>query len=160
SYDDKGNVTVYEYAAEDRANVPPAVFEQQRTVTANRYLKRISYGHGTPYHPDATAEQPTPVPADWCFQLVLDYGEHEPDVPRVDDDARTRWPSRQDAFSSYRAGFEVRTYRRCLRALMFHHFAELGPEPVLVRSTDFSYRQGEPNGYSLLAAVTQTGYVR
>ena len=32
------------------------------------------------------------------------------------------WPYRPDPFSSYRAGFEVRTYRLCQRVLMFHHF--------------------------------------
>src|SRR5439155_16678129 len=49
------------------------------------------------------------------------------------------WPVRPDAFSVHRAGFEVRTYRRCRRVLMFHHFAELGDEPYLVRSTEFDY---------------------
>jgi hypothetical protein len=166
SYDDKGNLIVYEYAAEDQANVPATVSELRRAATANRYLKSISYGHRTPYHPNPTASEPAPLPGDWCFRLVLDYGEHDPAVPGVD--AATAWPSRPDAFSSYRAGFEVRTYRRCRRALMFHRFAQPGPdvagpalpEPVLARSTDFAYTQSESNGYSLLASVTQTGYLR
>ena len=36
----------------------------------------------------------------------------------------TLWPVRNDPFSSYRAGFEVRTYRLCQRVLMFHHFPD------------------------------------
>ena len=46
------------------------------------------------------------------------------------------WPVRPDPFSSYRSGFEVRTYRRCRRVLMFHHFpteANVGDD-CLVRS--------------------------
>ena len=34
------------------------------------------------------------------------------------------WACRHDPFSSYRAGFEVRTYRLCRRVLMFHHFPD------------------------------------
>ena len=53
---------------------------------------------------------------------------------------RARWPCRPDPFSTYRAGFEIRTYRACQRILMFHQFpAELGAPAVLVRSTDLTY---------------------
>ena len=52
-----------------------------------------------------------------------------------------QWGFRDDPFSTYRAGFEVRTTRLCQRVLMFHHFD--GEEDVgkdcLVRSTDFTY---------------------
>ncbi|MEJ7711923.1 MAG: SpvB/TcaC N-terminal domain-containing protein [Pyrinomonadaceae bacterium] len=33
------------------------------------------------------------------------------------------WLCRPDAFSTYRAGFEIRTSRLCRRVLMFHHFS-------------------------------------
>ena len=48
---------------------------------------------------------------------------------------------RPDPFSTYRPGFEVRTYRRCRRVLMFHHFpGEPGVgADCLVRSTDLTY---------------------
>jgi hypothetical protein len=42
------------------------------------------------------------------FEVVLDYGEHDAEAPTPRESAS--WPSRPDAFSSYRAGFEVRTY--------------------------------------------------
>src|SRR5205823_760330 len=78
------------------------------------------------------------------------------------------WPARNDPFSSYRAGFEVRTYRICHRVLMFHHFpGEAGVErDCLVRSTDFRYSdEVNPTNvwnpvYSFLHAVRQTGYRR
>ena len=54
----------------------------------------------------------------------------------------THWPVREDPFSTYRAGFEVRTYRLCRRVLMFHHFPEESTgADCLVRSTEFEYRQ-------------------
>jgi RHS repeat-associated protein len=66
-------------------------------------------------------------------------------------------PIRADRFSQWRAGFDIRTLRRCRRVLMFHHFAELGG-PTLVRSTDFSYHTDADTPASLLTAVTVTGY--
>ena len=79
-----------------------------------------------------------------------------------------QWDSRPDPFSSYRAGFEVRTYRLCQRVLMFHHFdGEAGVgNNCLVRSTDFtySYEQNPDDArnpiYSFLLSVTQSGYKR
>ena len=53
------------------------------------------------------------------------------------------WPCRPDPFSTYRPGFEVRTYRRCHRVLMFHHFPgepDVGAD-CLVSSTDLTYQE-------------------
>src|SRR5215472_11803875 len=100
------------------------------------------------------------------FEVVFDYGEHDTAAPMPDD--RGVWPVRNDPFSSYRAGFEVRTYRLCQRVLMFHHFpedAEVGAD-CLVRSTDFTYsyernlRDARNPIFSFLLSVTQTGYKR
>src|SRR5204862_134411 len=83
---------------------------------------------------------------------------HDDKTPTPDE--ATDWPVRPDPFSTYRAGFEVRTYRRCRRVLMFHHFPELkavGAE-CLVRSTDFVYADEQepvaehPTSYSCLAS--------
>jgi len=135
TYDDKGNLIVYQYIGENLDNVPDVVYEKNRKVTANRYLKRISYTFQAPYYP---VDNPS-LPTDWHMQVVFDYGEHNQDLPQFDDDRRYSWSIRSDPFSSYRAGFEIRTYRRCERVLMFHCFPELGESPYLVRSTDFTY---------------------
>jgi RHS repeat-associated protein len=151
TWDDRGNLAVYEYKAEDREGVPDALPERHRSVAANRYCKRVLYGNAQPYDPSDPV-----LPCEWHFQLVFDYGDHDASKPRVEADAE--WRCRPDAFSTYRAGFEVRTYRLCRRVLMFHHFAELGEEPCLVRSTDFTY--DETPLHSRLVAATQTGYLR
>lgn len=132
--------------------------------SANRYLKRIRYGNRV-----SRLVQPDLSQNDWMFEVVFDYGEHDPDDPRPND--TNEWLCRHDPFSSYRAGFEVRTYRLCQRVLMFHHFpAEEGVgRECLVRSTDFTYRnirenpedlrRGHPVA-SFIASVSQSGYKR
>jgi RHS repeat-associated protein len=172
SYDDKGNVIVYGYREENSDDIGLSqAHERNRTPetrAVNRYLKRIKYGNRTPYYPILAEDQPpTPLPSDWMFEVVFDYGEHDSDVPKAEETVRV-WPRRDDPFSSYRAGFEVRTYRLCQRVLMFHHFP--GEERVgndcLVRSTDFTYsHEQDPTNvrnpiYTFLREVTQTGYKR
>ncbi|MFN0165538.1 MAG: SpvB/TcaC N-terminal domain-containing protein, partial [Bryobacteraceae bacterium] len=171
SYDDKGNAITYEYKPEDSAGIDLSqAHEQHRTErsrSAQRYLKHIRYGNRLPFLPRYAPDQPpTPLPTEWLFEVVFDYGEHHLDAPRPTD--RGVWPVRNDPFSSYRAGFEVRTYRLCQRVLMFHHFPdepEVGAD-CLVRSTDFaySYERDRTNArnpiFSLLCSVTQMGYKR
>ncbi|SPP65518.1 SpvB/TcaC N-terminal domain-containing protein [Nitrospira lenta] len=153
SYDDTGNAIVYEYAGENDDHVDRGrANERNRARTANRYLKRIKYGN----HVSRLA-QPDLTQASWMFEVVFDYGDHDPDVP-LPDELAAPWPIRQDPFSTYRAGFEVRTYRLCRRVLMFHHFSELGAAPCLVRSTDLHHAPGPIA--SLLTSVTQSSYRR
>jgi RHS repeat-associated protein len=160
SCDDHGNAIRYVYKPEDRANVTLTASEAHRTDTSNRYLKRILYGNDTPYLP-ATQEY-SALPTDWCFELVLDYGEHDWTSPTPAED--TTWACRPDPFSTYRSCFEIRTYRLCRRLLMFHRMSELGEDPVLVRSTDLTHTSAGFEGtgtpvLSLLASITQTGWI-
>lgn len=161
--DDRGNVARYFYKAEDAAGVDPrkpsessrfapaANGERRFVATAQRYLKRLRYGNREPVARGAAA----PDNADaWSFELVFDYGEHDSAAPTPREDRP--WSLRPDAFSTYRATFELRTYRLCRRVLMFHRFDELGPEPVLVRSTDLSYDEGPVVSY--LTSVAHAGY--
>jgi hypothetical protein len=132
TYDDKGNVVLYEYKVENLANVGAAAAEVHRRSRAvavtNRYLKHIRYGNTLAYAPDAdlarTLSQ-VAAASEWLFHVLFDYGEHDAANPSVDDLQPDAWPCRPDAFSTYRAGFEIRTYRLCQRVLMFHVFEEL-----------------------------------
>uniref|UniRef100_UPI000A4976B9 SpvB/TcaC N-terminal domain-containing protein n=1 Tax=Aeromonas sp. EERV15 TaxID=1833892 RepID=UPI000A4976B9 len=116
-----------------------------RAGVANRYLKRVRYGNTVPG--DAGSS---------LFEVVFDYGEHDAAEPTPVGSAP--WPVRQDPFSVYRAGFEIRTYRLCRRVLMYHHMPELGEAPCLVRSLDLTY--AENACLTRLATATQGGYVR
>jgi RHS repeat-associated protein len=157
SFDDRGNAISYVYKPEDEVGVPVAANEANRLVAANRYLKRVRYGNRKPY------EGVLPAEAGWCFELVLDYGEHDLSKP-TPDDTQAPWTCRGDAFSTYRSCFEVRTYRRCRRLLMFHNFATgEAPAWVPVRSTDLTYEAvpADPSlpYYSLIESITQTGWM-
>lgn len=170
TYDDKGNVIVYDYKADDSTNVDlTQVNERNRTAVGravNRYLKNVLYGNRTSYFPDLSADTATSLPTDWCFQLVLDYGEHDLLAP-LPQDIAAPWNARPDPFSVYRSGFEVRTYRLCRRALMFHHFPDAQDVGLdcLVRSTDLVHAQPPATDrshpfYSYLLSNSQTGYRR
>ncbi|HEY4243183.1 MAG TPA: SpvB/TcaC N-terminal domain-containing protein [Kofleriaceae bacterium] len=141
--DDRGNICRYTYKAEDGAGVArDQRSEASRftadafTATAQRYLKRALYGNIAPL--DRNAPAPTDASA-WLFEIVFDYGEHGAATPTPDEEQP--WAVRSDPFSTFRPTFDLRTYRRCARALMFHRIAELGAAPVLVRSTDIAYAE-------------------
>ncbi|MEJ7599935.1 MAG: SpvB/TcaC N-terminal domain-containing protein [Kofleriaceae bacterium] len=160
TYDDKGNTVSYSYQREDAVGVDRTRACEQHRGTgagANCYLSRVRYGNRTP----RTAADDVAQLA-WLFEVVLDHGdpcwETAGDLFRVSPTAEAHaWQARSDAFSTYRAGFEVRTSRLCRRVLMFHRFPELGPEPLLVRSVELEY--GEAASGARLARVTQRGHV-
>lgn len=188
SRDDKGNAVIYTYKTEDADGVNLVQANERNRGDANdprrktnRYLKRICYGNRTTLLDDAGGRPRFLTDeyvrnAGWMFEVVFDYGEHDVNAPQPSDDPRgsnsTSWPPRNDPFSSYRAGFEVRTYRLCQRALMFHHIPDLPSGEMgydgLVCSTDFKYKysyEEDPRNlsnpvYSFLLSVTQAGYKR
>ena len=164
TYDDTGNAAVYDYLPEDSAGVDIALPSERnrtdRSRSANRYLKRIRYGNREPWWPDIAALRSGEAPGGWLFETVFDYGDHREDAPLPEPDLP--WVVRPDPFSTYRSGFEVRTYRRCHRVLMFHHFpVEPGVgADCLVSSTDLTYVSTGGSGMTTIASVTHTGYRR
>ena len=133
-------------------------------------VKRIRYGNLTPrdFSNSGAVERlltNSLADSDHFFTAVFDYGEHgaidgdghEVITENIDQETNA-WDVRLDPFSSFRAGFEIRTYRRCKRVLMFHNSIPGESNPVLVRSTDFHYTQNNDTLVSTLMAVTQRGY--
>jgi hypothetical protein len=81
----------YQYVPEDLSGVDlTAVYERHRQgkQQAQRYVSGISYGNVTPGGDDFT------------FKVVFEY------------------ETRADPFSSYRPGFELRTWRICKKVLV------------------------------------------
>lgn len=193
--DDKGNAILYEYKEEDGLGVDLTYAHERNRGdredgrrSTNRYLKYIRYGNQKALLVDGrrpiflTAGQLQQ--ANWLFEVVFDYDEdcyraHPITAQRQSVEAAAgaaqAWRVRPDSFSNYRAGFEVRTYRRCQRVLMFHHFDELGIQPYLVRSTEFEYddllysreepsveaellHEGSTRYASFIKSISQSGY--
>lgn len=155
--DARGNKIQYIYKAENNAGVPAAIYEQNRTVTANRYIERIKYGNYFNESKDQNNDE------QFAFEVVFDYGEYDlsglnqpganPYIPVKP------WSCRPDPFSSYRSGFEVRTFRLCRNIMMFHLFKEeLGETPCLTRVTGLKYKESPT--LSSIEKVTVTGYRR
>jgi RHS repeat-associated protein len=157
--DHKGNVQYYTYVAEDLRGVS-GIAERNRLAglakIANKYLKQVAYCYDQPWFCESSdIYAPTPPGPDNPFRLrlVLDYGDHsanfipEPDQP---------WEARSDAFSDFHAGFEIRTYRRCRGAMMFHSFYELHSGNItLVRSLELVYEHDS----SPAGILTEADYI-
>jgi len=157
-FDDKGNCARYLYKKEDKAGFDPARphnknrFANADITYTNTYLSKVLYGNKTPYKNFA---DPFPAAADFMFETVFDFGEYKTVAPF---DEVSQWSFRQDAFSSYKSGFEIRTTRLCRRVLLFHHFAELPGGSALVRSVDFEYETGTT--FTFLKSITSRGYIK
>lgn len=171
TFDDKGNIAIYKYVADNGVGVDRSLAHEANRTDAvratQRYLQTIRYGNTLPYFPDWSELGPeTALPNNWHFQVVFDFGDHATDTPAPLPDGA--WPVRPDPFSNHRAGFEVRSYRRYQRVLVFHSFEKeegVGMD-CLVRSTDFRYSDQDspidPKNpiYTFLTSVTQSGYRR
>ena len=154
-HDPYGNAVAYVWVAEDTRGVDATAAAERRQLgrgQPQRLLKRVRWGNATPLAPD----EPLPGADAWSMELVVDYGDHTGETPAVDPDRP--WPARADPYSTCQPGFEVRTWRLCRRLLLYHRFAELGPDPALVWITALEHR-ADPAG-ATLERIVQTGVRR
>src|SRR5262249_55271674 len=123
--DDKGNGVLYRYKQEDGLGVDlENAHERNRGLkkdirrTANRYIKHIYYGNRTPLL-DNAGQRPRMLDlaqienqianAEWMFEVVFDYGDHDDAAPKPNDDVASDaagllkhpWIRRPDPFSTY-----------------------------------------------------------
>jgi RHS repeat-associated protein len=159
-YDDKGNCVAYEYKQEDGAGMDTTMVHNRNRATgdapfSNTYLKRVWSGNIHPYNNG----DPVPAAAQFLFETVLDYGEHDKaNEPFTESNP---WPFRTDAFSDYRPGFEIRTCRLCERVLLYHHFAELPGGSALVSALEFNYdNNGQIGNFTFLKEAVSFGYIK
>ncbi|KAF3941520.1 hypothetical protein ABW19_dt0202067 [Dactylella cylindrospora] len=164
SYDTKGNAILFGYKAEDAAGILPELEKcewnrEDEAKVREKYLKSIKYGNRKANRTESNWEAFSASQlghSTWMFEVVFDFGEHDEDNPKTNDNGT--WKCRKDVYSSYRSGFEVRTYRLCQRILMFHHFPEqfARQDDVLVMQWKLEYEESEVVTY--LKSVTQTGF--
>ncbi|MBB96910.1 MAG: hypothetical protein CML68_20220 [Rhodobacteraceae bacterium] len=113
------------------------VYDSHGPEDANRYPVSIRWGN----YVESGSER-------WAMDLRFDYGGEE----------------RPDPFTSCRAGFALRTLRRCAALRLYRRFPALnGGAETLTRDWLFDYRpaeagQGRHCGLSLLEAVTERGH--
>ncbi|MEI5926533.1 SpvB/TcaC N-terminal domain-containing protein [Bacillus albus] len=159
-FDDKGNCVHYIYKKEDSEGCNSSVLhnrnrlENGKITYTNLYLEKVLYGNKKPF---SNLNDHYPNEKEYMFQTVLDYGEYDTKAPykKVKE-----WDFRTDAFSEYKAGFEIRTTRLCKRVLLFHHFAELPEGFALVKSLDFGYGHVDEADLTFLNSITSCGYIK
>ena len=153
SFDAHGNAIKYMYKAENSDGLEDceahAVYEAHRTPLSRqrmKYLKAIQYGNRTPNR-DLVLWSPLDINSlDFMFEVIFDYGEHDQSVPTTAEPSN--WSLREDAFSSYNSGFEMRTYRLVRRILVFHHMPEkLGRKDFLAKSFILSYAEKQTGSF-------------
>src|SRR5690606_25339490 len=97
SYDHKGNWIQYHYKKDTNLNengtiqtddtIPHHLYEKNRksglAPFTNIYLKRITYGNRKAYYPDPDLPFDPQEPEDdeYFFELVMDFGEHDKEIP-------------------------------------------------------------------------------
>ena len=158
SIDAHGNHICYRYKGENLDGISDESFEKGRSHSANKYIQCIQYGNKTPSQ-QKLIEQPIQA-SNWHFEILFDYGEFDVDPANLDPYTPVQgqvWKARPDSFSTYNAGFEIRTHRLCRNILMFHRFEnEFGQQPILVGVTQFGYEENLL--MSRLKSVTHIGY--
>ena len=159
-FDDRGNCSQYIYRKEDKTGVDYTLlhnknrYKNGKITYSNSYLEKVFYGNQTPYH---FTNDHFPVESDYLFSMVLDYGTLLPDQsPEI----LNSWDYRHDAFSFYKAGFEIRTTRLCKRILLFHHFRNEHEYDGLVKSLNFRYNSDVESPFSFLEKISSIGYIK
>jgi RHS repeat-associated protein len=160
SFDDKGNCVVYEYLPEDSVGIDTALLHNKNRINGNSsftntYLKRVRSGNINPYnYGDAI-----PPVAQFLFETLFDYGEL--DKTNAPFNEIQPWPFRNDAFSDYHAGFEIRNCRLCERVLLTHYFKELPGGSALVSTLNFKYdNNGQIGNFTFLKEITSNGFIK
>ena len=166
TFDDKGNCSQYIYKKDDAHGFDESLLHNKNRIKSgaitytNNYVEKILYGNKTPYKKFGDAFNNE---ADYMFQTVFDYGTlNETDSFEIIND----WDFRTDAFSNYKAGFEIRTTRLCKRVLLFHVFEELAVEndlsdkKTLIKSINFEYNSHIENGFTFLEKISSYGYIK
>ncbi|ROP50034.1 insecticide toxin TcdB-like protein [Enterobacter sp. BIGb0383] len=159
-----GEQIYYQYRDENGANCDAEELAQHPAATAQRYLAAAWYGNKQAGRTLPALVLP-PKEDDWLFVVVCDYGDRQSgdaDIPTWQNPDAGNWPCRQDCFSSWEYGFEVRTRRLCHEILLFHRLQTLAgvqeenetPEPI--SRLQLNYAQA-PTMTTLTSAYT-VGY--
>ncbi|MGE3289369.1 MAG: SpvB/TcaC N-terminal domain-containing protein [Dehalococcoidia bacterium] len=128
---------------------PTRIFRWLLTSTVDQFGNRIEY-----HYDHETGDRP---PHRWSQAYLrevryADVGDRsEPDFLIT---ARFTYEQRPDPSSQYRAGFEIRTARRCIGVEVFTHAGERR----LVSSLRLEYHTDGGNGVSQLRSVRLTGH--
>ncbi|EEJ8283268.1 virulence protein [Salmonella enterica] len=159
-----GEQIYWQYRTEDETGCNAAEKSAHPDATAQRYPIAVWYGNKKAGR-TLPALTDKPKDTDWLFILVMDYGERDnvaACAPQWLAPGNGHWLCRQDCFSGYEYGFEIRTRRLCRQVLMFHRITALSGEekengcPQLVSCLRLEYN--ETPSVTTLKSVQQMAY--
>ncbi len=159
-----GEQIYWQYRAEDETDCDKTEKTAHPDATVQRYPVAAWYGNKKASRTlPGLADEPEDT--DWLFILVMDYGERG-NVAASETQWLTpgsgKWLCRQDCFSGYEYGFEVRTRRLCRQMLVFHRISSLSGEekendsPHLISCLQLEYN--ETPSVTTLKRVQQVAY--
>lgn len=155
----RGEHQYWQYHAENNTGCDAQESAEHPQAGAQRYLSRVFYGNITPSDLPFVLNTPPVQVADWLFCVGFDYGDYG-SGPAPAFEPVADWAVRQDRFSDYRYGFEIRTRRLCRRVLMYQRVkqlqgdSELSTEMSLSGSLRFIYDES-PVLTTLVAALRE-----
>lgn len=143
-----GEHILYQYQAENDQGTSEQERLQHPSATAQRYLTTVNYGNLSAYAAPYSLTDTLPPATDWLFYLIFDYSERSNQIDQTPEFLpQQAWSMRQDPFSRFEYGFEIRTRRLCQQVLMFHDLQRLqglpaeNTSPTLVRRLQLDYDQ-------------------
>ncbi|NSL86926.1 hypothetical protein ECE50_008805 [Chitinophaga sp. Mgbs1] len=142
STDVKGNKVIYTYVKD--------VSDDPLRRWTNTYLTAVKYGNYMSGNEEFFA-----------FEISLLYEKLSPLTAFANRDALkvATAPVRNDAFSSFKSGFEIRTARLCYGILVSHFFkGQYDDKKIMTTALTFSYNEDPAVALSLMEKVTQSGY--
>jgi len=159
-----GEQIYYQYRPEDDIGCDDEEKTVHPDVIAEGYLTAVWYGNKNAGR-TLPGLHDSPSAEDWLFTLVFDYGERDTDLAKEPDwvfPGQGDWLCRQDCFSGYEYGFNLRTRRLCRQVLMYHAVAALAGEegqnetPTLISRMWLSYEENP--SVTTLKTIQQMAY--
>jgi hypothetical protein len=159
-----GEQIYWQHRAEDQKGCDETEIAAHPDTPAQRYPVAVWYGNRKAARALPALTAP-PLAADWLFTLVFDYGERSTDpapAPTWLTPGSGDWPCRQDCFSDYGYGFDLRTRRLCRQLLMYHAVTALAgtekadDKPQLIARLRLNYNENA--ALTTLTSVQQLAY--
>lgn len=118
-----GEQIYWQYRAEDEIDCGTEELNSHPGTIAQRYLSAVWYGNKIAGRNKLPALKIVPDETEWLFMVAFDYSAEIEDLtqkPAWHLPGTEEWACRNDSFSSWEYGFEIRTRRICYSISTYH----------------------------------------
>ncbi|UDN35649.1 SpvB/TcaC N-terminal domain-containing protein [Proteus sp. NMG38-2] len=158
-----GEQIEYHYRAEDEQGCDKQEIQSHKNANTQRYLEKVYYGNPVGERALSCTKIDNTLPKNALFTLVFDYGERSSALASYPQwQSNSSWTLRQDCFSLFHYGFEVRTRRLCRQVLMYHRIESLEKQTALTETPELVARltltYAESGASSILVSAQQSAF--